>query len=248
MTASERSESAPTGVLSLMADIGHEVASYGFDSAGLGEVLDQEQDEPGAERRHPGGHGECLAPARAAPGKVQFDLAYLPVPARVAGHDDHWLDGQFPAAHETEGVRGRAGLDHGVGLVEYDGGGAEHGQNRVDARRQDRVGVQRGAGGAFLFPLTPAERQHGDDAGEYTGDRCRCGDSRVHVHGPRLGTVYAPVTAVRGWTRTLVAQSSPWGPGWFTSYDRAAHPSHLREEVASPRIHLGAGDGSFEGT
>ena len=172
--------------LQLMADVRDEVAPYGLDSAGLGEVLDQEEHQPGAERGDPGGDREGLAAAGAAPGQVQLDLSYLAVAPGVAGHLKHRLDGELAAADQSEGVRGGAGLDHGVGLVEHDGGGAQHGQHGVDAGREHRVGVQGDAGGARLVALAPAERQHGDDAGAHTGDRCRCGDRRVHVHAPRL--------------------------------------------------------------
>ncbi len=51
----------PDGGLELMADVGDEVAPHGLDAAGLGEVLHQQQHQPGAERRHPRGHREGLA-------------------------------------------------------------------------------------------------------------------------------------------------------------------------------------------
>lgn len=196
-----------------MADVGDEVAPYRFYPAGLGEILDEEQDEPGAEGCHPGGDGEGLAAAGAAPGQIQFDLPYLAVSAGVAGHVQHRLDGEFPAAHQTEGVRRGAGLDDGVALVEDDRGGAEHGQDCVDAGRQDGVGVQGGAGGSRLVAFAPAERQHGDDTGAQPGDRCRCGDRRVHVHAPRLCGAGEMLPAKRVAPRTVVAQSSPRGYG-----------------------------------
>ena len=84
-----------------------------------------------------------------------------------------------------------------------------------DTRRKHRVRVQGGARGALLLPLAPAERQHRDDAGAQTGDRCCCGDRRVHVHASRLGMARAVPTAVGVRARTLVAQSSPWSQYWF---------------------------------
>ncbi|KIX78569.1 hypothetical protein SF12_08350, partial [Streptomyces sp. MBRL 601] len=58
----EQGEGADRG-LQLVADVGDEVAAYGFDAAGLGEVLDQEQYQAGAERGDPRGDGEPVAPA-----------------------------------------------------------------------------------------------------------------------------------------------------------------------------------------
>lgn len=121
------------GRLQLVADVRDEVAAYGLDAAGLGQVLDEEEHQPGAERRHPRGDGEGVAPARAAPRQVQLDLAYLPVAPGVAGHLQHLVHGQLPAADQTERVRRGARLHHRVALVEHDGGGAQHGQDRVDA-------------------------------------------------------------------------------------------------------------------
>ncbi|BFO22626.1 hypothetical protein SHKM778_90140 [Streptomyces sp. KM77-8] len=198
-----------------MVDVGDEVASYGFYAAGLGEVLDEQQDEPGAERRHPRGHREGLAAPGPPAGQVQLDLAYLAVAPGVTCHLHHGFHGEFAAADQSEGVRGGAGLDHAVGLVEDDGGRAQHGQDGVHTRRKHRVRVQRGARGAPLFALADAERQHGDDTGEHSGDRCHCGDCRVHVHASRLGMTRAVPTAVGVRARTLVAQSSPWSQGWF---------------------------------
>lgn len=77
-----------------MADIGDEVAPYRFYPAGLGEVLDQQEHQPGAERGDPGGDREGLAAARTAPRKVQFHLSYLTVAAGVPGHVQHRLDGE----------------------------------------------------------------------------------------------------------------------------------------------------------
>lgn len=201
--------------LELMADVRDEVAPYRLDAAGLGEVLHQEEDQPGAERRDTGGDREGLPAPGAAPGEVQFDLSYLPVPSGVPGHQEHRLHGQLSAPDQAERVRGRAGLDDGVGLVEDDRGGAQDGQDGVHARRKHRVGVQGGTCGAFLLPLAEAERQHGDHTGEHSGDRCRCGDRRVHVHASRLGTGSVLATAIGVRARTLVAQSSPWSQGWF---------------------------------
>lgn len=201
--------------LQLMAHVRDEVAPYRLYAPGLGEVLDEEQYEPGAEGGHPGGDGEGLAAAGAAPGQVQLDLPYLAVAPGVPGHLEHGFDGELAAAHQTEGVRRRAGLDDGVPFVEDHRRGAQHRQDRVHAGWQDRVGVQGGPGGSFQVAFAPAERQHGDDAGENPGDRCRCGDRRVHVHAPRLGMARAVPTAVGVRARTLVAQSSPWSQYWF---------------------------------
>ena len=101
MTASEsRRERADRG-LELVADVGDEVAPYRFDTAGLGEVLDQQEHQPGAERGDPGGDREGLAAARTAPRQVQLDLPYLTVPAGVAGHVEHRLDGQLAAPDQA---------------------------------------------------------------------------------------------------------------------------------------------------
>lgn len=205
----------PDRGLQLVADVRDEVAADGLDASGLGEVLDEQEDEPGAQRGHPGRHRQGFAPAGAAPGQVQLDLAYLSVASGVPRHQEHRFDGELAATDQPEGVRGGAGLDYGVGLVEDDGRGAEHGQNGVHARRKHGIGVQGGPGGSVLVAFAPTERQHGDDAGEHPGDRCRCGDRRVHVHASRLGMRYVLATAIEVGPRTLVAQSSPWSQGWF---------------------------------
>ncbi len=132
-----------------MADVRHEVSSYGLDTAGLGEVLHEEQDEPGAERRHPGGDREGLTSSGAAPGQIQLDLAYLAVAPGVPGHLEHRIDGEFSATDQSEGVRRRAGLDHGVRLVEDDGRGAEHREHGVHTRRKHRVRMQEVLVGRF---------------------------------------------------------------------------------------------------
>ncbi len=205
----------PDRRLQLVRHVRDEIAPYGLDAAGLGEVLDQEQDEPGAEGGDARRDREGLAAAGTAPGQVELDLAYLPVAARVAGHVEHGLDGQFAAAYEPEGVSGGRGLDDGVPLVEYDGGGAEHGEDGVHAGREHRidVGAHGAPGGAGLVALAPAERQHRDHTGAKTGDRCSCGDRRVHVHASRLSRRNGTSTAVRVAPRTVVAQSSPWRRG-----------------------------------
>lgn len=203
-------EERADGCLQLVAHVRDEVAPYRFDTAGLGEVLHQQEHQPGAERGDARGDGECIAPPCPPPRQIQLDLPYLPVPPCVPGHLQHRLHGEPAAADQAEGVRRRAGLDDRVGLVEDDGRRTEHGKDGVHARRKHRVGVERGAGGALLLPLAPAERQHGDDTGEHPGDRCCCGDRRVHVHASRLGMRYDIPTAVEVRPRTLVAQSSPW--------------------------------------
>ena len=164
-----------------------------------------------AARRAPRGAGAGRPAAAAAPGQIQLDLAYLTVTPGVAGHLEHGLDGEFASAHQPEGVGGGAGLDDGVGLVEDHCGGAEHRENGVHAGREYGIGVQGSPGRSLLVAFAPAERQHGDDTGEHPGDRCRCGDRRVHVHASRLGMVADLPTADRVRPRTLVAQSSPRG-------------------------------------
>ena len=177
----EQRERADRG-LELMADVGDEVAADGLDPAGLGEVLDQQQDQPGAERGDPGGDGEGLAPAGAAPRQVQLDLPDLAVPPGVAGHPQHRLDGELAAADQPEGVRGGAGLDDGV--APRRGRRRRSGVPTARCRpgRQHGVRVQRGARGLRLVALAPAERQHGEDTGAQPGERRHCGDRRVHVH------------------------------------------------------------------
>ena len=137
----QQGERADRG-LQLVADVRHEVAAHRLDPAGLRQVLDQQEHQPGAQRGDPCGDREGLTPAGAAARQIQLDLAYLAVPAGVPGHLEHRVDGQLAAAHQPEGVRRGAGLDHRVALVQHDGGGAQHGQDGVHARRQHRVGVQ----------------------------------------------------------------------------------------------------------
>ena len=137
----EQGERADGG-LELVADVRHEVAPYRFDTAGLGEVLDQEQDETGPERCDPRGDREGLAPARTAPGEIQLHLPYLAVATGVARHVQHRLDSELAAPDKTQRVRGGAGLDDGVALVEHDRGGAQHGEDRVDPRGQYGIRVQ----------------------------------------------------------------------------------------------------------
>ena len=172
------------GGLQLMAHVRHEVPAYRLDPPGLGEVLDQQQHQPGAQRRDPGGDRQALAAPGTTAWQVQFHLPYLAVPPGLAGHLQHLVDGQPAAAYQPEGVCGGAGLHHCVTLVEDDSRRAQHREHGVHARRQYRVGVQGGARGAGLFPLAPAEREHGDHTGQQTGDRTGCGDCRVHVHAP----------------------------------------------------------------
>lgn len=196
--------------LQLMADVGDEVAPDHLDAPGLGQVLDQQQHEAGAERGDPGGDRQGLAAAGAPARKIQLHLPYLTVTAGVAGHVEHRLHGQLPAPDQPQCVRRGAGLDHRVALVEHHRRGAEHREHGVHAGRQDRVRVQGCPGGPRLVALAPAERQHGDDAGAQPGDRCSCGDRRVHVHASRLCVLTDTLPAIRVPARTFVAQSSPW--------------------------------------
>ena len=185
-TASESRESAPTGVFSswlTFATKSRRTASMRRASVRSSTRSSTSREPSGATRAET---ASASPPPRAAAWQIQLDLAYLAVPPGVAGHLEHRLDGELAAAHQPEGVRGGAGLDHGVGLVEHDGGGAQHGQDGVDAGREDGFGVQRRTGGPCLLALAPAERQHGDHAGAHPGDRCRCGDRRIHVHVSRL--------------------------------------------------------------
>lgn len=204
------------GRLQLVAHIGDEVPPDGLDPPGLGEVLHQQQHQPRSQRRHPGGDGQGLAPPGAPPGQVQLHLPYLPVPPGLPGHLQHGLDGEPSAADQSEGVGGGAGLDDGVGLVEDDRRGTQHRQDGVDPGREHGLGVRGGPCGTALLTLAETERQHRDHTGEHAGDRCRCGDRRVHVHTHRLGTGRDMPTAVRVRARTLVAGSSPGGQERFT--------------------------------
>ena len=77
----EQRERADRG-LELVADVGDEVAADRLDPAGLGEVLDEQQHQVGAERRHPGGD-ERSRRGRAGRGQLQLGLADLAVPADV---------------------------------------------------------------------------------------------------------------------------------------------------------------------
>lgn len=154
-----------------MADVGDEVAPYRFDTARLGEVLNQQEHQPGTQRGDPGGDREGLAAARTAPRQVQFDLPYLTVPAGVPGHVQHRFDGQPAAPDQAQRIRGGAGLDDAVALVEHDRGGGEDGEDRVDSggsapllsgRRDVRVGffwsrsLQRNASMAITPVHNPA--------------------------------------------------------------------------------------------
>ncbi len=146
MTASDRRESAPTGVLSswlTFATKSRRTASIRRASVRSSTRSSTSREPSGATL---GGDGQGLPPSGPPPRQIQLDLAYFPVATGVAGHLHHRLDGELAAAHQPEGVRGRAGLDHGVGLVEDDGRGPEHGEHRVDARRKHRVRVQGCAG------------------------------------------------------------------------------------------------------
>ncbi len=124
-----------------MAHVGDEVAPDRLYATGLGEVLDQEQHQPGAQRGDPGGDGEGVPAAGAAPGEVQLDLPYLAVPPGVAGHVEHRLDGEATTSDQAQRIGGGAGLDDAVALVEHDGGGAEHGEDGVHTGRQSGVAV-----------------------------------------------------------------------------------------------------------
>ena len=70
--------------LELVADVGDEVAAYVVDAAGLGAVLDQQQDVRAAQRRDPGADDEPAATQRPA-GQLELDLPDLPVRGAPGG-------------------------------------------------------------------------------------------------------------------------------------------------------------------
>ena len=130
--------------LELVADVGHEVAAHRLDPPLAGAVLDQGQDQAGAQGGHAGSHRAGGATARR--GELQLGLADLAVAAdlrsgRAARDED------LVAAHQPEGVRRCGGLEDVVGLVDHDGAGSQDGQHRGHARAA-RAARRRGAGGA----------------------------------------------------------------------------------------------------
>ena len=212
ITASESSESAPTGVFSswlTLATKSRRTASIRRASVRSSTSSSTSREPSGATRAE-----TARASPRPAPRRGRSSSTWRISPSRRVSRAicSIWSTASRAAADQPEGVRRRAGLDHGVALVQDDGGGAQHGQDGVHARaaapasvcREVRVGracsrsLQRNASTA----ITPVQ-QHRRSRG--------CGDCRVHVHASRLsgpdGHVHSHPSAT---SRTLVAQSSPW--------------------------------------
>jgi hypothetical protein len=179
----EQGQGAHRG-LQLVRHIGDEVAADRLDPAGLGQVLDQHQDQPGAERGDPDRDGESVAALLAAtPGDVQVRLPYLAVAAGQPGHDQHLVHRDRAAPDQPQGIRGRAGLDHLVAVVQHHGAGAQHREHGVDTGRQLGLGMLLDPFGTLLLVLlAPAEGQRGGEADSEPGKRARCGFSHGHVH------------------------------------------------------------------
>ena len=98
MTASESSWIAPTGRLELVAHVGHEVAADRLHPALAGAVLDQGQDQLGAERRDPGGDVARRQPVAL---HEQLGLADLPVAAYLPDQLGQLAHGDLVAAHDA---------------------------------------------------------------------------------------------------------------------------------------------------
>jgi hypothetical protein len=171
--------------LELVRDIGDEVAAHGLDPAGLGEVLDQHQDQLRPERGDPDRDGEDVAAGLAAraPGDVQVRLAYLAVAPGQPGHGQHGVDGDRTTADQAERIGCGAGFDHLVAVVQDDGAGAEHREHGIHTGRQFPRGLLFDSlGGLVPFLLAPPEGERGGEADSEPGDRARSGFGHVQIH------------------------------------------------------------------
>ncbi len=217
MTASDSSESAPTGVFSswlTLATKSRRTASMRRASVRSSTSSSTSRDPRG---RHACGHGEGLPRPVPRLGRSSSTGRISPRPAGCPGA----ICSMGSTASLPPRTRPRA---YAAELVLTTASASSRTTAEERSARQGRCPrraaargpcVERGARGALLLSFAPAERQHGDDTGEYSGDRCRCGDRRVHVHASRLGMPNRPAPAIGLRPRTLVAQSSPWSQGWF---------------------------------
>ena len=124
------------GGLQLVADVGDEVASYGFDPALPGAVLDQSEDQAGTQRRHPGAdvpRGPRLTV------DDELGLADLAVAAYLLDQRAELLGDQAGAADEAHRERRRGRLDHDLVVVDDHRAAPQHREHGRDARRHQRL-------------------------------------------------------------------------------------------------------------
>ena len=230
-----------------MADVGDEVAAYRLDAAGLGEVLDQQQDEPGAERGDPGGDGEGLAAAGAAARQIQLDLAYLAVP-RVSraicsiGSTASLPPRTSPRAYAAELALTTASASSRTTAEERstDSTVSTPGGSTASVCSEVRVGLawsrslQRNASMAMTPVHNPAIAATAATAA-FTFMHSRLCARIEHFHSRA------------GLSRTLVAQSSPWGRRRFTSDASATARRTGWRGATLPRVHLDVRGGSTVG-
>src|SRR6185437_13942928 len=174
--------------LELVADVGDEVPAHRVDPVCFSAVLYEDQDELRAERGDPDGDGQRVAAERSAR-DLKFELPDLSIPAHLPGHRDQFLGDQPLTAHQSEGVRRRGCLDHGVAGIEQHRGGSQDLEHRGHAGRHQRLGG--GRLGRAPLALAPAEREtaRGADGQRYQGGRRSRGDveiGREVVHTPRV--------------------------------------------------------------
>ena len=138
----EQGQRADRG-LQLVADVGHEVAAHDVDPALLGEVVDEDEDRAGAQRRDAHAQLEQL-PAERRAAHPHVLLAGVAV---AATRSIRWtMSGIVTgvAVDQAQGAGARVGAQHRAVGRHHEGGGRQHAQDADDLVRH-RWALARGA-------------------------------------------------------------------------------------------------------
>ena len=179
--------------LELVADVRDEVSADRVDASLAGPVLHQDQHQPAAEGRHPGGDVE------GRPGPVP-PQNQLPLPdLAVATYQMHHLEQighvEPRTSHHPEHVSRCARLEHLVTRTDDERRRPQDGKHCSHPRWDKRLGHRRCAP---LIALAEAPRENGDGAEQHTDRaaqqerRGRLHDSIVRRHAIAVGTRAAP--------------------------------------------------------